>query len=205
MTRNSGMLVVCGAGLAFLAGCMGPKTLQEAVKARSSLQSYQMTARTSEGQSFTQFVKLVEGKPVKTKTKTPQGWILMDQTEKAMYMGGTGRPNVMKMSLAGPQAQQNKTPDAEDYDGQAPVIGTEDVDGVSCVKVQVTGKDGKSGTLWVGLQYGLMRKFEQDGKATTFAYDQVNAVPDTEFELPAGAKVVDMSGLQQGFQRLMGR
>lgn len=185
-------------------GC-GPKNLQEALAKRKALTSYQMTFRTSAGQTMTQFLQLAEGKPVKTKTFTPRGWVIMHMADKVMYMGSSARPAVMKMAIDEQQSQKQQgpqAPDVESYDKQAPVVSKETIDGVTCYRFDVTEEDGSKGSVWIGDQYALIRKAERGGETINFSYDQINAVPDSEFEVPKDAKIMDMTKLQQGLGKL---
>jgi hypothetical protein len=177
--------------LAFLvitASCQGPKTLEEAVKPRSSLKSFHMTGS---GQTASEFVKLVEGKPMKRKMEGSAGfWMIVDLAENVVYMSpANGQTYVSKTSLP-PGGKLDDINDVDLFDGQSPVVGTDEVNGMKCVRVDVKDRDGKPGTIWISIQYGLVCKYETRG-SVTFTYDQLNAVPDSEFELPAGAKVRD--------------
>ncbi len=42
-------------------------------------------------------------------------------------------------------------------------------------------------------KYGLPRQMEAEGKVVKLKYEAINAVPDSEFQLPAGTKVQDMA------------
>ncbi|MGI5818501.1 MAG: hypothetical protein ACOX9R_10455 [Armatimonadota bacterium] len=77
----------------------------------------------------------------------------------------------------------------EDYDAAARVVGSEEIDGVDCWIVEI-GEE--AGTAWIGKRDGLMRKVEDGESVTTFTISDLNAVPDSVFEVPGDVEIGEM-------------
>ncbi len=83
------------------------------------------------------------------------------------------------------------------------IKGTETVDGVECLVIET--KDGEEiSTAYIGTSDGLVRKAVTGKETMLFKYSRVNAVPDSDFEVPKGMKVRDMTKMMQGMKALGG-
>jgi hypothetical protein len=89
--------------------------------------------------------------------------------------------------------------DIRDLQNGKPTLKPETVDGVPCLRVDVKRQDGTNATYWLDTQYGLLRQSKIGDTVTKIKYEQINAVPDSAFELPAGVKVVDAPPGMMGF------
>lgn len=177
-------------------GCGGPSSVADLNALRTSVTSYEMTMNAPGAPTHTQLVKLVNGEMAKMKMTMPGGWTLMDfeKKETITVMGGMA----MKMPLQQGQGDVGLSP--KDL-GAGTIVGSETVDGVDCTVVQAT-VDGKSSKAWIGTADGLVRKAEGPSGVVTMTYSRINAVPDTDFAIPADLKVRDMGGLMKGLQKM---
>lgn len=141
--------------------------------------------------------KMAGGKPAKVKIAHPEGegWMLADYDAKAMYMYNAKENKAMKMPLDVDQEGKVAVP-SDFVDTDATVTGTETVDGVRCW-VHSSSVGGETGKVWVSVKDGLPRQVEDQHGITRFEYLRINAVSDSEFELPAGVQVVDMKDMMK--------
>jgi hypothetical protein len=72
-----------------------------------------------------------------------------------------------------------------------PSVTSAKLSGVDCYLVQWKDERGEQTQVWVDKQYGLERKSQSARGTTTFTYSKINAVPDSEFELPTGLKITE--------------
>ncbi len=117
--------------------------------------------------------------------------LILDMEASTMYSYNTSTNEGFKMPLAEEEAQDAPAPWG-DYDPEAKVVGSEEMDGVDCWVVEVTGDDGP-GKMWIGKRDGLMRKAEGPDGSAVFSYTDIDAVADSEFEVPEGIELADMS------------
>ncbi len=141
--------------------------------------------------------KMAGGKPANVKIVHPegQGWMLADYEAKAMYVYNAEENKAMKMPLDVDQEGKVTVP-GDFVDTDATVTGTETVDGVRCW-VHSSSVGGETGKVWVSMKDGLPRQVEDQHGITRFEYLRINAVSDSEFELPAGVQIVDMKDMMQ--------
>ncbi len=119
--------------------------------------------------------------------------LIMDLGASVMYSYNTSSNEGFKMPLGEEEAQGAPAP-WEDYDPEAKVVGSEEMDGVDCWVVEVTGDDGP-GKMWIGKRDGLMRKAEGPDGSAVFTYTDIDAVADSEFDVPEGIEMTDWSEL----------
>lgn len=171
----------------------GINTLADLQKAMTGLSSYVMTMDMG-GMKIRTAVKLDGGKPVAMKSDTGQGWSIMRMDKKVMYSYSPATKAVMQMPMPASAggASSGGAPSALSIADQLKAmagakVSSEAVDGVDCLKVV----DGQN-TYWCEKQHGLPVQMDMGGKTMKFKYEQVNAVPDSEFEVPAGLKIQQM-------------
>jgi len=179
-----------------------PGTLAEAVAVREGLQSYEMTIAIPDEKEITQLVKLENGELVGVKVIVAgDEWMLMDKAEGVIYAYSPELETVMKMAMEGGEDEGTEMPtiDVDSFDADAAIVGSETIDGVDCWVVDtIVKEEGNEAKVWVGKQDGLLRQAEAEDKVIKFTYDKINAVPDSEFELPEGIEILDMAEMMKG-------
>jgi len=179
-----------------------PSTLAEAVKARAELESYEMAMVLPDGKKVTQLVKLEDGEMARAKVITEgDEWMLVDRTESVIYAYSPEMETAMKMPMEGGEGEGTEMPtiDVDSFDPAVPIVGSETIDGTDCWVMDTTLKqEEKESKVWVGKEDGLLRQVEAEGEVVKFTYDKINAVPDSEFELPEGIEIMDMSEMMKG-------
>lgn len=174
---------------------------------RRALESYEMTM-DADGKAMTMTVRLKDGQPVRMKMQVGEGtyiYVLRDKNETYMYDEKT--KTAMKMPTKDESAQKPeagapgmpKMPDVEEMKAKSPNVKSESLDGVDCWVIEIPMiADGKSVKSWVDKEYGLPRQENLGDKTIKFSYKDINSVPDSAFELPAGTKIQDMSQMMPG-------
>ena len=194
-----------------VAGCLGPKSLEDLGKEYAKIQSYEVKIQAKNAPVVTQIVKMKEGKMLKLKMTTNMGWNIMDLENKVTYAKMPGN-SCMKMPYDPAKQPMGPSFSPTDFasDGKGKnkgkVVGTEKLGEVECIVVEFED-EGKKGKCWIGND-GLVRKVESAENNVTFDYAKINAVPDKDFEVPEGVKVRDMTNLMKGLKNLgnmMGR
>jgi len=172
-----------------------PSTLGEAVNARAELESYEMAMVLPDGKKATQLVKLEDGETARVKVITEgEEWMLVDRTEGVIYAYSPDMEAAIKLPPEVSKGEESKTVtiDVDSFDPAVPIVGSETIDGTDCWVVDATlGEEKKETKVWVGKEDGLLRQVEREGEVVKFTYDKINAVPDSEFELPEGIKIMD--------------
>lgn len=171
----------------------GANTLGDLMKKHGELSSYVMTTDTG-GMKTRTAMKMADGKPVAMKVDTGQGgWMIMRLDKKMQYMYNPATKSVMAMPMTGTaQSAPSKgpLPDAEAMKALGMQKTTsETLDGVDCLKM--ASSDGKK-AYWVEKEHGLPVQVTDGGKTMKFKYEQINSVPDSTFEVPAGIKTQEM-------------
>ena len=96
---------------------------------------------------------------------------------------------------------------ADEFDPEVAITGGETVEDVPCWVFETTAEEEEAAAVkvWLGKEYGPVRQVEQDGELTTFDYRRINAVPDSEFEVPEGVQIMDMAeAMQEMMQEMPG-
>jgi outer membrane lipoprotein-sorting protein len=158
------------------------------------------------GRSVRNEVKLKEGKPVRTKIDMgARGMVLVQYDKKVQYIVDPKTKVAMAMPVAlttagggasGGQSSMESMSDAAKMKNMKAVPET--VDGVDCWKVTRTDTDL---VFWSekknGLPVQVQVKAKEGVQFIKLKYEQLNSVPDSEFELPAGVKIQEMpKGMQ---------
>ena len=178
---------------------------QALAQKQASLKSYVMTMTIDGKPMGKHYMKMENGKPVRMRVDMPggKGYMLMLIDKNLMYMVDPQAKTAMKMESpkqgeAGSASEMPGMPGAsgmpkmpELKDLQGPTWQTDTIDGVACWKVEVPG----GGTTWIDKEYGLPRQMQTGKQTIKNAYDKINAVPDSEFELPKGIKETSMPGM----------
>lgn len=187
------------------AGVAGPGA--ELVGKRAGLKSYVMTMVMDGKPGMKQYMKFANGKLVRMKTDLggQGGWMYLMAYKGVSYIYDAKAKTAMQMQAGGEEAQKKTeslpgapdVPDPEELAKTGAKWGTETVDGVGCWVVQTTFA-GQESKVWLDKKYGLVRQMQAGDKLIKHQYDKINAVPDSEFDLPPGTKVVDTAkGLPQ--------
>ena len=154
--------------------------------------SYRLSM-VSNGAPLTVVARLRDGQTTKLKVMTTEGgWTLHDADAKAVYTVTTkparvvrrGMGDKVKMPGTGVESLRKMA-----YAAQS--MSDETLDGRPCVKITATHLGGTSMALWFDKEYGLPRQLESNKINVTMNYEQINAVPDSEFALPKGVPVTD--------------
>ena len=153
------------------------------------VKSYQLTMNSG-GVDVISWVQLKDGQPVKLKVQTePNNWSLSDAASNASYLYNAQSKRVFKSSLGGRMPDTAVGKILATLDQQAKVSRV-DLDGQACLKA-VVGQGDKATTVWLDEEYGLPRQLESGGAAIKLVYQNIDQVPNSEFELPTGLKVVE--------------
>lgn len=161
--------------------------------------SYELVSETH-GQQTTVLFKFKNGEIVRMRVQTPGGgWMLMMKDKGETYMYNPAMKAALKLAdrpsqeggPAGPVPEELRKM-SEGIDPSAKGLGSEVIDGADCwvYEVSIPGHSSKS---WIDKQYGLPRRHQSGTLVINYKYNRINAVPDTEFELPPGVPVKDMS------------
>lgn len=166
-------------------------TLADLMDKQKSLSSYTMLMDL--GQTKVRMsAKMSDGKPVAMKMDMgQQGWMLILVDKKVQYMYNPTNKTAMSMPLSDSQmASATKDPIAQLKAMVGAKVSSEKVDGVDCLKIVA-----KEGTFWCSKDNGLPIQLDVTGKIMKFKYENINSVPDSEFELPAGVKITQMPAM----------
>lgn len=171
----------------------------ELAQKRAGLKSY-VQVMDMGGRQIKQAMKFANGQPVAMKMEMPGGgWMLVLMDEKVQYTYDPNSKTAMKMSFGGNQPEQGKAPEGLKVpkleDMKAPNVSSDTVDGVECWKIVSPSLGGDNSAVWMDKEYGLVRQMQTGETITKIQYEQINAVPDSEFQLPPGTKVHDMSSM----------
>lgn len=118
---------------------------------------------------------------------------IVNEDEQVMYMYLPDQNMAYKMAFNNvPESAVEETEDILDYDYT--IIGTETIDGKSCLVVEWT-VEGFTSKMWVWKDKGFPIKVEtttSEGK-TTIEYKNIQFVniSDSEFELPGGVEIIE--------------
>lgn len=170
----------------------GANTLGDLMKKQVGLTSYVMLMDSGVMKSKIA-VKMANGKPVAMKMQTNKSdWIIMQLDKKMQYIYNPAMKSVMAMPMTGaaPTSPTKGMPDAEALKalvGQK--VTSETIDGVDTLKV--SNADG-SKVYWVEKEHSLPVQVKEGAQTIKFKYEQINSVPDSEFEVPAGTKIQEM-------------
>ena len=174
---------------------------------QKAISSYTMVM-DADGRTFTQSVKMKDGKPVRMKMDMGgQGIMLMMLDQKVHYMYNPATKTAMKMEMKGDSSamgsvdktkmpKELKLDELKDY-----TVSSETIDGVDCWKIE-SELQGQKTKNWVDKEYGLPRQETIGDKVIKMSYTNINSVPDSEFELAAGTKVQDMSAMMKGMPNM---
>lgn len=145
------------------------------------VKSYRQSYRDGQYRMTTR-LKFGNGRLVRVKTETDGTWALAELDKHAMYVHRGGTDTVLK----GPLSRMSHST-VHTY---AREVSDDVVDGMPCWKVRWS----TAYTTWTDKQYGLCRQsMDNHGKIRIVTYQQFNAVPDNEFDVPKGLKVVERS------------
>ena len=148
-----------------------------------------------------EFKMAIMGKKVRVEDATrPNTYQVLDLTSGTMLMVDTDKKTAMEMKLD--IGEDEKVPDpAEEIekiqqdDPNAKFSSTQ-LDGRPAWLVEYKDKAGNSSKSWFDKEWGLPLKIESttDGKTETlvYTYSDINSVPASDFEAPAGYKIVKM-------------
>lgn len=177
----------------------GPAGVAAEIKAkRESLKSYVMSMDMG-GKMMTQAIKFKNGQPIRMKIDLGDGgWMLVQNDKQVQYMYDPRTKTAMKIPISETKGESPgkvpgvKTPDPDELKDVKTAIKSETVDGADCWLFELSQEGLGSMKSWVDKDHGLARQMEIGGKIMKMSYDQINSVPDSEFELPPGTKVQDM-------------
>jgi len=170
----------------------GAATLGELMSKQRELSSYSVSMESGAAKA-SYAIKMTNGKPVAMKIDTGQGgWMIMRLDKKMQYLYTPATKAVMAMPITetASAAASKGPPSAEALKALGMQKESQDtVDGVDCLKV--SSADGKK-AYWIEKEHGLPVQVKDGDKTMKFKYEQINAVPDSTFEVPAGMKTQEM-------------
>ena len=183
----------------------GPAGIAAELKAkRESLKSYVMSM-DMDGKMMTQAMKFENGQPIRMKIDMGDGsWMLMQKDKQVQYMYDPKSKTAVKIPINETKGEAPgkvpgvKSPDLDEFKDLKTEVKSETVDGADCWLFELSEPNQGSMKSWVDKDHGLVRQVEMGGKIMKVNYDQINSVPDSEFELPPGTKVQDMSSMGGG-------
>jgi len=165
--------------------------------------SYDMvsTVKTPQGTMNTQGKYIVSGKKLHLEMET-QGMksivLYNGSGDTYMYTPSTNIAIKTPMPKEKPADQWAESP--EDL-ANFKIVGHEKIDGFDCVVVTTSVNEGTM-KLWLREDIGMPVRMESGDDTNKMVIEyknfQVGAQPDSLFELPAGAQVMDMSNIQKG-------
>lgn len=169
---------------------VGSGPIAELLSKQRAVTSYVQTI-TFNGKTIKNKVKLQNGKPVRAKMDMGKdGMMLVQYDKKAQYIVDTKNNSAMMMPV---------TDQTAGADSQSGIAGLDDpsrikslkasndrIDGQDCWKVTKAKSDM---VFWAEKKNGLPVQVKLGSQTMRFKYDKLNAVPDSEFELPAGCRV----------------
>ncbi len=177
--------------------------------------SYELTMTMPDGKVVTQLMKLEDGKPVKMRMNNPDGssFVLMDMKEHVIHMCAPEENMAMKMEMSASGGEGGTTSDAaervfgpDSIESDVELKTSETLDGVECWLVETTTKGTDEDTvakIWVNKSTGLLVQMEAEGETIRMEYSRLNDIADSEFELPEGMEIMDMSELAEGIGEAM--
>jgi hypothetical protein len=149
------------------------------------------------------FLKFQNGQLVRSLVEIPgltpaQGYLLVVADQHATYRVNPPDKTAVRIPEtppppgAGnlPPAAPPTSPDLRNLATQT-AWAEETLDGAPCWKVETSPEITNPTTIWVDEQYGLARQIQVGETVIHERYDQINAVPDSVFELPPGTKITD--------------
>lgn len=170
----------------------GANALGDLMKKQAGLTSYSVLMDSGHMQAR-YLVKLKNGKPIALKMQTSRtDWVIIRLDKKMQYYYDPA----MKLATAMPMTSSSSTaPGLGLQDTEAiktlagQKVSSDKVDGVDCLKV--SNADGTK-VYWVEKVHGLPVQVKDGSQTIKLKYEQINSVPDSEFEVPAGTKIKQM-------------
>lgn len=153
---------------------------------------YKDSGRT---ESPTVAYKMGDMKPLKMKVEMPEGGMILDHEERAMYTWDASSGRAMKMELTDEESAGEEPYGQVDPDAR--ITGSETIDGVDCWVVETTSDGGVTTKTWFAKENGLVRRTESSEVLANYQYEQVGSMPDSEFELPEGMTVQEMPAMPE--------
>lgn len=170
-----------------------PATLAEALVGIAFPTSFEMTLPT-EDEPTTFLMKMAGRKVLAYRLNTADGSIIAKVAEGVSYHYDPQSKEAFKLSLA---EDEGDVPNPyEFYRDDLKISGSEVVDGADCWVVEGSGEG--PATLWIDKSTGLMRQAKDGEEIIKFKYARIGAIPDSEFELPEGTKVIDLTQTSRG-------
>lgn len=142
-----------------------------------------MSTKTQRQTLFT----LVGGHVTMVKVIEAGRWMLIDIEAEAMYAFKDGAEAIIKIPAADLTGFSDPT-GAAGMDGT--ILRSETIDGHDCWVVQPSGVESRD-EVWVDRRTGLVRQVKRLGVIHRFAYSRINEVPESEFALPEGVRVIE--------------
>jgi len=184
-----------------LAGCevaTPPGSPVQSIRARLGLKSYRITMTTMKGKKVEQAVKLSAGWEMVIKTFRDTGWTIQDIPKKTSFHFLDKQPKlVFAQPITGVYLKRNvelinPTPDELTRIAKRhTAVESQDFEGHPCWILKTVQKD-QDCTFLLDKKWGIVRQWKSKTFQATMRYDQINAVLDSEFALPKGAKVKDL-------------
>lgn len=181
------------------AAAQSASMISELTRKQQSVQSYIKITGAGE-EKMIQAVKYQYGQPLRIKTTTGADFVLVEYDKSVIYSYDSKAKAASVVPVAssgtegiGSSTKMPVTPDASaSSELQSAKVKSGKLGAMDCWVVEQTGGNGK--LLWFDKQYGLLRQTKMGDEVGKITYEKINAVPDSEFELPPGTKTQGMSG-----------
>ena len=144
------------------------------------------SGKSTEAQRQTLFT-LVGGHVTMVKVIEGGRWMLIDIEAGAAYAFKDGAEAIIKIPAADLTGFSDPT-GAAGTDGT--IQRSETIDGHDCWVVRPSGIETRD-DFWVDREAGLVRQVQRLGGIHRFSYSRIDEVPQSEFVLPEGVKVIE--------------
>jgi hypothetical protein len=211
-----------------IGGRAKPGALAALQPAYDRLTSYRKTFTAPDGIAVTSYVKFRAGSWVKVKGVTRGGWSLTDLVEAVSYHYDAQENQITRSPTVGKATPGELRLSFKDLEAKYPDVREGMLDGMPCLVVVIPRpkrdqkgayvftfvNDTPPNQTWYDKKYGLVRQQvwlphgSSKGHTEQSNYEMINAVPDSEFELPPGIKVVDWKPTpeeQKDLEKLYGK
>jgi hypothetical protein len=186
----------------------GVVTVADLERLRSKIRSFRVTkdlqkpppsdpqSKLPSPRSMVKAVKLDGGRVTKVRTEVDGRCTITDVANRAVYHYEPRSNRAWTKPLPdtfveGIQLTNSGGPDLRQLSATAPVTRSETLDGAKCwvIEAPAGADDPSPRRYWVDAVTGLVRQVQIGERRGRLRYSQINAVPDSEFELPSGTRI----------------
>lgn len=166
--------------------------------ARRPIRSMKVTMQ-QQAQKMVQVMKLEDGKPVRAKMTAGPNWVLVQLDQKKAYIyDAKGRIAIEASTDEEPFASMAKSDDLDMLQKDAVSVTSGKLDSLDCWIIETKGE--QAAKFWIDKKQGLVQQVQKGNEKVRFKTEEINAVPDKEFELPKGTKTKTMAEMMKGMK-----